>query len=67
MQGAATVRDKQHTNPMDIHKGRVRKIIIDHTVDTFKIHTPGNNISGNQNPCFASSEVVDSIFSLYLL
>lgn len=55
------------TNSVDICRCRIWKIIIDHTVNAFEVHSPSNHISGNQNPCFTSSEVVNCIFSLYAI
>ena len=52
------------TNPVDIRRGRIWKIVIDHTVDTFEIHSSSNNVSGDQNPCFPGSEVIDRIVTL---
>ena len=57
---------EKHTNPVDICGSRIWEVIINHTVNTFEIHSTSNNISSNQNPSFPSSEVVHSIFSLYL-
>lgn len=57
---------EKHTNPVNICSRRIWKVIINDTVNAFEIHTTSNNISCNQNPSFPGSEVIHSIFSLYL-
>lgn len=53
-----------HTNPVDVCRSWIREIIVYHAVDAFEIHTSSNHISGNQNPCFACSEMINRVFPL---
>lgn len=55
---------EQLTYTVNICCSRIGKIIVNDTIDTFEIHSTSNNISGNQNPSFPQSEIINSILPL---